>query len=185
MLLALDISTSVVGLALFGMEGENYKLHDLSYKKFNPKKNLFERFDEFVEYFKDFEIGIEIKEISIEEPLKKFKGKFSNADTIQKLTQMNAMISTFLYLKTGIKPNYYNVNNARSTVFPELKIPKSHPNKKYLIWEAVDKAEPKVIWKYSKTTHKLIDENFDMADAWVVGMAHICSKINSKTSVDS
>lgn len=184
MLLALDISTSVVGLALFGMEHDNYKLHELSYKKFNPKKNLFERFQEFVEFYKDYE-QVEITEISIEEPLKKFKGKFSNADTIQKLTQMNAMISTFLYLKTGIIPSYYNVNVARSTVFPELKIPKSHPNKKYLIWEAVDKAEPKVIWKYSKITHKLSDENFDMADAWVVGMAHICSKISSKTTADS
>lgn len=184
MLLALDISTSVVGVALFGMEQDNYKLHELSYKKFNPKKNLFERFDEFVEFFKGYE-DIKFSEISIEEPLKKFKGKFSNADTIQKLTQMNAMISTFLYLKTGLQPNYYNVNSARSTVFPELKIPKSHPNKKYLIWEAVDKAEPKVIWKYSKTTHKLADENFDMADAWVVGMAHICSKINSRIPVGS
>jgi hypothetical protein len=179
MILALDISTSVVGLALFGLENDNYKLHELSYKKFKPKNNLFEKIDEFVEFYKDYE-NIPLTDISIEEPLKKFKGKFSNADTIQKLTQMNAMISIFLYHKTGIQPTYYNVSSARGIVFPELKIPKSHPNKKYLIWEAVNKAEPKVIWKYSKTTHKLIDENFDMADAWVVGMAHICSKINSK-----
>lgn len=179
MILGLDISTSVVGLALFGLEDENYKLHELSYKKFNPKKNLFERFDEFVDFFKSYE-DLKVTEISIEEPLKKFKGKFSNADTIQKLTQMNAMISVFLYQKFGIQPSYYNVNAARSMVFPGLAIPKSHPNKKYLIWEAVDKAEPKIIWKYSKTTHKLVDENFDMADAWVVGMAHICSKIVEK-----
>lgn len=179
MVLALDISTSVVGLALFGLENENYKLHELSYKKFKPKFNIFEKFDEFVDFYKNYE-NLPITDISIEEPLKKFKGKFSNADTIQKLTQMNAMISVFIYQKTGIQPTYYNVSAARSLVFPELKMPKVHPNKKYLIWEAVNKAEPKVIWKYSKTTHKLIDENFDMADAWVVGMAHVCSKINSK-----
>lgn len=180
MILALDISTSVVGLALFGKEEEGYKLHELSYKKFNPKKNIFEKFDEFVDFFSSYE-GANITDISIEEPLKKFKGKFSNADTIQKLTQMNAMISVFLYQKLRIQPNYYNVNMARTLVFPELKMPKSHPNKKYLIWEAVNKAEPKIIWKYSKITHKLSDENFDMADAWVVGMAHICSKIVEKT----
>jgi len=180
MILALDISTSVIGVALFGLENDNYKLHELSYKKFKPKHNLFEKIDEFKEFFKEYE-DIIITDISIEEPLKKFKGKFSNADTIQKLTQMNAMVSLFLYEKTGIQPTYYNVSSARGIVFPELKMPKSHPNKKYLIWEAVNKAEPKIIWKYSKTTHKLIDENFDMADAWVVGMAHVCSKINSKT----
>jgi len=179
MILALDISTSVIGLALFGLEDDNYKLHELSYKKFTPKLTLFEKLDQFVEFYKDYE-NLSITEISIEEPLKRFKGRFSNADTIQKLTQMNSMISLFLYQKTGIQPTYYNVLAARSMVFPELKIPQSHPNKKYLIWEAVDKAEPKVIWKYSKTTHKLIDENFDMADAWVVGMAHVLSRINSK-----
>ena len=47
MILALDISTSVVGLALFGLENDNYKLHELSYKKFKPKNNLFEKVDEF------------------------------------------------------------------------------------------------------------------------------------------
>lgn len=182
MILALDISTSVIGVALFGLKDDNYKLHELSYKKFKPKHNLFEKYDDFVDFFKDYE-DIKFTDISIEEPLKKFKGKFSNADTIQKLTQMNAMISLFIYQKTGIQPTYYNVSAARGIVFPDLKIPKSHPNKKYLIWEAVDRAEPKVIWKYSKTTHKLIDENFDMADAWVVGMAHVCSKINSKSLV--
>lgn len=178
MILALDISTSVIGIALFGEEEDNYKLHELSYKKFKPKNNLFEKLDEFIVFFKDYE-SLPITDISIEEPLKKFKGKFSNADTIQKLTQINAMISFYLYQKTGIQPTYYNVNSARGIVFPNLKMPKTHPNKKYLIWEAVNRAEPKIVWKYSKTTHKLSDENFDMADAWVVGMAHVCSKIKS------
>ena len=177
MILALDISTTVVGLALFGGSEDNYKLHELSHIKFKQKNDLFERFSEFLVFFKENYDSVNITEISIEEPLKKFKGKFSNADTIQKLTQMNSMISGFLYQKTGLKPNYYNVQSARKIVFPELKIPREHPNKKLLIWEAVNKAEPKVIWKYSKTTHRLVDENFDMADAWVVGMAHVCSKI--------
>ncbi len=183
MVLALDISTSVIGIALFGLNEDDYKLHELSYIKFKQTTNLFEKFDEFVEFYKSYE-NLPITDISIEEPLKKFKGKFSNADVIQKLTQMNAMISVYLYQKTKLQPSYYNVLSARKTVFPELVIPASHPNKKHLIWEAVDKAEPKVIWKYSKKTHKLNDENFDMADAWVVGMAHIInSKIYSKSIV--
>lgn len=170
MILGLDISTSVVGVALFF---EDYKCHELSYIKFKPGTNLFIKLDEFMKYYEEKFGDITISHIHIEEPLKKFKGKFSNADTIQKLTQMNAMISGYLYKKYNIEPLYFNVNTARSIVFPELKIPQSHPNKKYLIWEAVMKVEPTINWKYSPRTHKLMDENFDMCDAWVVGMAGI------------
>jgi hypothetical protein len=42
------------------------------------------------------------------------------------------------------------------------------------------KAEPIINWKYSDRTHKLIDENFDMADAYVAGMAGIVMMIQQK-----
>lgn len=177
MILSLDISTSVIGISLFS---EEYKLHELSYIKFKAGTNLFIKMDEFIKMFDEKYSDIEFNHIYIEEPLKKFKGKFSNADTIQKLTQMNAMISSYLYLRLKIQPQYFNVNTARSLVFPDLTIPQKHPNKKYLIWEAVMKAEPTVNWKYSPKTHKLIDENFDMCDSWVVGMAGILMLIKQK-----
>ena len=124
--------------------------------------------------------------IHIEEPLKKFKGKFSNAHTIQILTQMNAMISGYLYRKLKIQPVYFNVSKARKMVFPELKFPEG-ANKKYIIWGAVMKVHPEINWKYSAKTHMLMDENFDMCDAWVVGMAGIVSMIRmqkAKTKKD-
>lgn len=177
MTLGLDISTSVVGVALFG---EDYKCHELSYIKFKQGTNLFVKLDEFINFFENKFSSVKIINIHIEEPLKKFKGKFSNADTIQKLTQINAMISAYLYRKYNIEPQYFNVVTARSIVFPELKIPQKHPNKKYLIWESVMKAEPTINWKYSARTHKLMDENFDMCDAWVAGMAGIITLIKQK-----
>lgn len=177
MILGLDISTSVIGIALFS---ENYTLQELSYVKFKNGTNLFIKLDEFIKFFESKYSHCNIKHIHIEEPLKAFKGKFSNADTIQKLTQMNAMISGYLYHKYKIQPLYFNVNNARTIVFPELKIPKSHPNKKLLIWEAVMKAEPKITWLYSSKNHALRDVNFDMCDAWVAGMAGIIMLINQK-----
>ena len=122
-------------------------------------------------------IILQIKNISIEEPLKRFAGKFSNADTIQKLTKMNALISGFLYRKYKLEPRYYNASSARKIVFPELKMPQKAPNKKHLIWNAVMTAEPQINWIYSKRTHKLINENFDMSDAYVVGMADVVTRI--------
>lgn len=180
MILGLDISTSVVGIALFN---STYNLQELSYVKFKPGTNLFIKLDEFIKFFENKYSDIKLEHIHIEEPLKKFKGKFSNADTIQKLTQMNSLISGYLYKKFNLIPQYFNVITARSIVFPELKIPQNHPNKKYLIWEAVMKAEPKITWMYSSTTHKLKDENFDMCDAWVAGMAGIIMLIKQKQNV--
>ncbi len=180
MIIGLDISTSVVGVAVF--DSENYNLQELCYLKFKVGTNLFVKLNEFVEFFEKKFKNSEITNIHIEEPLKKFKGKFSNADTIQKLTQINAMISGYLYNKLKIEPVYFNVQTARSIVFPELSIPKSHPNKKHLIWEAVMKVEPKITWLYSNKTHALKDVNFDMCDAWVAGMAGIIMIINQKNS---
>lgn len=177
MTIGLDISTTVIGIALFDKEN---KVCSLEYIKFKQKTTLFERLDDFIDYMEKLSDAIGLKEgenklqhISIEEPLKKFKGKFSNADTIQKLTMMNAMISGYMYKTFGCEPRYYNVNTARKLVFPKLVIPQSSPNKKYLIWEKVVEQEPQINWKYSKRTHKLMKENFDMTDAYVVGMADI------------
>lgn len=176
MILGLDISTTVVGISIFD---EEYKLHELSYVQFGKKLSLFEKLDEFINHFEKYS-NLKFTAISIEEPLMKFAGKFSNAQTIQKLTQMNAMISGYLYRNFNIEPFYYNVQSARKLAFPNLSIPQSHPNKKYLIWEAVMKLEPHLNWKYTKTG-KLDDTNFDMTDAFVVGMAHIVSTIKQKS----
>lgn len=176
MILGLDISTSVIGFTFFS---NDYKFLEISYLKFKKGTDLFIKLDEFIEYFESKYGALPIESIGIEEPLKAFKGKFSSADTIQKLTQINAMISGWLYNRLGVKPEYYNVNAARKLVFPNLVIPQSYPNKKYLIWEAVMKLEPTINWVYSPKTHKLIDENFDMADSYVVGIAHILTLMKS------
>ena len=74
MILALDVSTSCIGYALFN-EDES-KLIELNYIKFQTKLTLFEKLKEFkkrLSYLQDSGIN----HIVIEEPLKKFAGKFS------------------------------------------------------------------------------------------------------------
>ena len=176
MLLALDISTACCGIAIFD---DKHRLQELSHIKFTKGKSLFEKLSEFIKHMQKYET-INFTQISIEEPLKRFAGKFSNADTIQKLTQMNSMISTYLYLTTKIQPVYYNVLHARKVAFPNISIPQKSENKKHIIWECVMKMEPTINWIYSQRTGKLVDENFDMCDAYVVGIAHIVSTIKSK-----
>jgi hypothetical protein len=185
MTLGLDISTSVIGVSLFD---DNDKVCSLEYIKFKQKSTLFEKLNDFIEYIDNLDKALFLKEnlkhISIEEPLKKFKGKFSNSDTIQKLTFMNAMVSGYIYTKFKIEPRYYNVSTARKIAFPTLKIPQSAPNKKYLVWEKVVEKEPQINWKYSKRTHQLMQENFDMSDAYVVGLCDIVVRKNSSINLE-
>jgi hypothetical protein len=180
MTLGLDISTSVIGVSLFNNED---KICSLEYIKFKQKSTIFEKLDDFTNYIDKLDDALFLKEnlkhISIEEPLKKFKGKFSNSDTIQKLTFMNAMVSGYIYQKFKIEPRYYNVSTARKIALPTLTIPQSAPNKKYLVWEKVVEKEPQINWKYSKRTHQLMQENFDMSDAYVVGLCDIIVRKNS------
>lgn len=177
MILSLDISTSCIGLCVFD---ENYKLHELTWVKFNAKeKSLFKKLDYFIEFMEKYK-HINFTEISIEKELLAFRGKFSNAETLNKLARMNALVSGYLYRKYNVEPEYYNVQAARKIAFPNLVLPKDHPSKKTLLWEAVMKAEPTINWVYSKTG-KLADENLDAVDAYVVGMAHIVSTIKQKS----
>jgi hypothetical protein len=177
MILGLDISTSCVGISIFNEDGT---LMSLNYIKLKAD-SIFQKYDEFVNFMKENEFHkFLIKEIAIEEPLKAFKGKFTSADTIQRLTQMNAMISLWCYQTYELEPVYYNVQTARKTAFPDLKLPQKETNKKMKVWEKVVEAEPQINWIYSKRTAQLSKENFDMSDAYTVGRAHFAVLKKSK-----
>lgn len=168
MLLSLDISTTCVGYSVFN---ENGVLIELNYVKFNSKDSYFERLNHFKRSV-DHLLQFNVKHIAIEEPLEKFKGKFSSAHTIAVLNFFNGMVSGFLYNYFKIEPVYYNVNNARSLVLPGMKIKKDGASTKHQIWEKVVEMEPQVNWKYGLKSRKLMEENYDMVDAYIVGRNH-------------
>jgi len=169
MLLSLDISTSCVGLSVFN---ENGNLIELNYVKFNSKNNIFEKFKVFqkkTEYLTKFPIH----KLAIEKPLDKFQGKFSSAHTIAILNFFNGMLSGYLTTMFEIEPIYYNVKVARTTALPNLKIKRNGASTKHQVWEEVVKLEPQINWKYGTRTRKLVEENYDMVDAYVVGKCHL------------
>lgn len=170
MILALDISTSCIGYALFSKDGE--KLLELNYIKFRGGLNMFEKLNEFKKRI-GFLKKIDISYIVIEEPLKKFKGKFSSAETIALLNFFNGMISSCVFEMFDVEPIHYNVNTARKTAFPQYKSKKQSSENKHQIWTLVRDREPHIVWKYGPRSAKLLPENFDMCDSYVVGLAHI------------
>jgi len=200
-LLALDVSTSTIGIALFqdmGDHGELKLLHHVSPKvKPKPESKMEELFrkveifeQEFLANYSDFGIT----KVVIEEPLL----QSNNVYTIATLLRFNGMISKSVYDTVGVVPEFISSYDARKYAFPELMairkfkkdgtpltdkvIAKNTPvlfgdyafdvDKKYVLWEKVAELEPQVTWFYDKK-NKLKKETFDTSDAYVAGIGYM------------
>lgn len=200
-LLALDVSTSCIGIALFqdmGDHGQLKLLHHVSPKvKPQPQSKMEELFrkveifeQEFLANYSDFGIT----KVVIEEPLL----QSNNVYTIATLLRFNGMISKSVYDTVGVVPDFISSYDARKYAFPELMairkfkkdgtpltekvIAKNTPvlfgdysfdvDKKYVLWEKVAELEPQVTWFYDKK-NKLKKETFDTSDAYVAGIGYM------------
>lgn len=200
-ILALDVSTSTIGIALFedlGDRGELKLLHHVSPKvKPQPESKMEELFrkveifeSEFLTNYSDFGIT----KVIIEEPLL----QSNNVYTIATLLRFNGMISKSVYDTIGVVPVFISSYDARKYAFPELMAVRrfkkdgtpltekviskntpvlfgDHPfdvDKKYVLWEKVSELEPQVTWFYDKN-NKLKKETFDTSDAYVAGIGYM------------
>ena len=181
MILCLDISTSVVGVTLADNDGNLIELTHIEFKDTkNHKLTLFEKLKQFmilIDSLVEKTPNGTIKTIVVEEPLKRFKGKFSNADTLSKLNNFNGMICGSLYLKYYTEPIFINVNSARKLAFPNLKLSHDGGNSsKHEIWSQVMQLLPQINWEYSSRTAKLKDSMYDRSDSYVQLLAFLVMK---------
>jgi hypothetical protein len=175
-ILGLDISTKVIGFALFDIDSS--KLLELTHFspkiKPQPKEKIeelllkAEAFKKHLENYKD----VGITKIVIEEPLL----NSNNVFTVGVLLRYNTMILKSCYEILGVVPTFISTYNARKYAFPSLVgkndkgrnvlfggLPKDI-DKKHIIWENVNSVCPEVDWLYGKNG-QLKKENYDMADA--------------------
>src|ERR1035441_1614955 len=121
--LALDISTSCLGIALFEDLGEKGELKFLSHVspkiKPHPESKMEELFkkveifeEEFLSKYTDFGIG----RVIIEEPL---LGS-NNVFTVATLLRFNGMVAKSIYDRLGIVAEFISSYDARKYAFPEL-----------------------------------------------------------------
>lgn len=200
-LLALDVSTSTIGIALFEDMGEKGKLKLLHHvspkvkpKPDNKMEELFKKVEIFEKEFLSHYSDVGITRIVIEEPLL----QSNNVYTIATLLRFNGMISKSCYDTIGVVPEFISSYDARKYAFPELmavrkakkdgtplpekQIAKNSPvlfggyafdiDKKSVIWELVSDLEPQIMWLFDKNS-KLKKENFDMTDAYTCGRAYM------------
>lgn len=200
-IMGLDVSTKVIGIALFedkGDHGELKLLHHVApkvkakkYSKIEElcrKVSIFE--DEFLKKYVDFGIT----RVIIEEPLL----QSNNVNTVGTLLRFNGMICRSVYETLGVSPDFISSYDSRAYAFPELmakrevnkkgeKIPqkdidKAKPvlfgaypfdvDKKQVIWEKVADLEPKIAWIYDKKG-LVKKENYDMSDAFCSVRGHM------------
>lgn len=199
--LALDVSTSTIGIALFedlGDRGKLKLLHHVSPKvKPQPEskmEELFRKVEIFEKEFLSNYANFGITKVVIEEPLL----QSNNVYTIATLLRFNGMISKSVYDTLGVIPDFISSYDARKYAFPELmairktkkdgtpllekQIAKNVPvlfgayafdvDKKYVLWEKVAELEPQVTWFYDKK-NKLKKETFDTSDAYVAGIGYM------------
>lgn len=194
-ILALDVSTSTIGIALFENMGDKGKLKLLHHvspkvkpKPENKMEELFRKVEVFQTEFLNKYADFGITKVIIEEPLL----QSNNVYTIATLLRFNGMISKSVYDTIGVVPDFISSYDARKYAFPELmavrkfkkdgtplaekQIAKNEPvlfgaydfdvDKKYILWEKVAELEPQVTWFYDKK-NKLKKETFDTSDAYV------------------
>lgn len=175
-ILGLDISTKVIGFALFDINGS--ELLELTH--FSPKvkpqpedkiEELIKKSDAFRSHLEKYK-NVGITRIIIEEPLL----QSNNIYTVGTLLRYNTLILKACYDILGILPTFISTYNSRKYAFPSLVgkndkgrnvlfggYPKDI-DKKHIVWEHVNAVCPNVNWLYTKTG-SLKKENYDMADA--------------------
>lgn len=182
--LGLDISTKTIGWALFDYHNQN--LLELTHfspvikpKREDKIEELMFKVDAFEEKLSTYK-DLGITKVIIEEPLL----NSNNVWTVGTLLRYNSMISRSIYKVLGIVPKYISTYNSRKYAWPELVqennkgkrvlfggLPKTI-DKKELIWQQVSKAEPQIVWLYTRN-NTLKKECFDQADAYTCVLGYM------------
>ena len=185
--LALDISTKTIGIALFDITTR--ELLELTHVSPVPKPKRENKMEELlikaemVRSKIDNYKNLNVTEVVIEEPL---LGS-NNIYTIQTLLRFNTLVFKDIYEQLGIVPEFISTYNARKFAFPHLVQPNDKGkhvlfggfprdiDKKVIIWELVAKREPQITWNYTKN-NTLKKENFDSSDAYTAGLGYMRMK---------
>jgi Holliday junction resolvasome RuvABC endonuclease subunit len=168
MILGLDISTSVVGVAV--IHDGDLVLSD--HWDISKEDSLFTKAESIGASLWEIRNNYQIENVFIETALKKFIPGRSRADTIMKLAKFNGIVSWICYENFEIHPTYINVNSARSLYglsFPRgTKGPK---RKKMVIESVIEKEKTSFSYEMARGGKNYKKGTDDRADAVVIARA--------------
>lgn len=166
-ILGLDISTSVVGIAILDTDKN---LITYNAVKFKANLDLESRADFLKKGIQILDTQWRIKHVFVEQPFIAFSGGKTTAVTMSKLQRFNGMCCYGLYRVFGNSPTLIQANKARGLV--GIKVPRGQKAKPVVLkW--VEDSYPSD-FTYEMTRHgNPKPTTFDMADAVVVARAGI------------
>jgi len=178
MVLALDISTSCTGWCVFDENG----FRDIGFIDLSKYTGMYEKAGKVKSELLNLLIKYPYTKVIVEENLQAFRPGLSSAKTLMTLAQFNGVIRWICYSDLDSEVESINVNTARKTV--GLKIDKKSKKKtKEQVWEWVKDQEQSIIWPKkilksgsNKGKERLLEQCFDMADAYVIGKSHFLLK---------
>ena len=112
MILGLDISTSVVGVAIVDPETKDLIVSE--HIDLTKIDSVFSKAELVGSELWQIGNNHDIKNLFVETALMRFIPGRSRADTIVKLAKFNGIVSWMCYDTFGLQPTYLNVNTARS-----------------------------------------------------------------------
>ena len=167
MILGLDISTSVIGIAVLD-EDKNLMSYDAI--KFKSDVSLEERADLLSKEIQTLNTTWRIKHVFVEQPFIAFSGGKTTAVTMSKLQRFNGMCCYGLYCIYRNSPTLIQANKARGLV--GIKVRRGEKAKPVVL--AWVQENYKDSFAYEITRHgNPKPTTYDMADAVVVARAGI------------
>lgn len=178
--LGLDISTSIVGIAI--LNSETRKMVNITYCKLNRTK-FKDIWDKSAEVKSVLSKVIDnkkykVRHIFVEEAHMRFTPGFSSAKTLFLLSRFNGIVSYVGYEMFDVKPIMINVRTGRKNLGIKINRKDKSKDNKTKIFEVVKKMHPDFPWvqhlaKSGKHKGSMVYDkcNFDMADAWITAAA--------------
>ena len=170
MILGLDISTSIVGVAIVNPETKELVVSE--HIDLTKIDSVFSKAELVGAELWQINNNHAIKDLFIETALMKFIPGRSRADTIVKLAKFNGIVSWMCYDTFGLNPVYLNVNTARSLYglsFPRgTKGPK---RKKMVVESVIEKEKTAFTYEMARGGKNYKKGTDDRADAVVIARA--------------
>ena len=165
--LGLDVSTSVIGIAIID---EVKKLHALEFLSLKKTKTLLSKAEVFRDHMLQY-AHLDMDCVIVEEALKMFKKGKASAQILQKLSMMNGMASWIAKDTFNCKVVHYHSERARKLAWPDLIIRRG-TDKKEIVRQKIAECYPQVVWMRNRN-NVIIKQSFDMSDAAVLCLAHL------------
>ena len=190
LLMSLDISTSNVGVSLFGMDGKLLKLSNLCPIIKNvealPQEKLHMKAQLILDHLENESYLGNVTKIVIEEPLK----DSMTPDVAAMLNFFAGQIYYGLRQRTTVIPEYLHIDECRRFGLPELVATRSKKDvlfgsvplqigtqklkdyRKLIIMSLVAQRFPDIVWLLNNNL-RLDDKNFDRSDSVVVALGYM------------